>query len=240
MSARALGRIILGCAVGLSANAQAAPPGGGGDNNAVSYEPAPSVRRDGFAMALTTGFGVSQMGGFENEVSAISDPSERQSTGAELGSNFTVWFGGAIRDFLSVGLGIASTSTLTGNPAGANPAFILHVEGYPLFARGATWQDLGIAVEGGVGTGVLLDRNQDNSAPPLAEGGSMSMLGVSVFYEPIRFWQCSAGPSIAYVHSFSQSMNADHVLFGFRVSLYGVVPSKKVQGAALGGGPFSF
>lgn len=237
MTARALGRTLPWFILGLTTPAWAAPPGGG-DTNAVSYTPGPSVRRDGFAMGMNMGFGLSQAGGFENTVSSISDPTRRLETGSELGSNFSIWLGGAIRDWLSVGLGITSTTTLTGNPMGANPAFILHVEGFPLFARGATWQDLGIAIDGGVGTAVLLDRDAGNSQKPLAEGGSMSTLGVTVFYEPLRLWHFSAGPSLSYMHAFSQSMSADHVIFGFRVSLYGVVPKPKAT--AISPGPVRF
>lgn len=226
MSVRAFGRALPWLILSSAGGAAAAPPGGsvGGDNNAVSYSPEPSTRRDGFALGVTSSFGLSQGTGFQNTVASISDPESRQSTGFELGNNFTLWLGGAIRDWLSVGVGVSSTATLTGSPMAANPAFVLHVEGFPLFYRGGTWQDLGIALEGGLGTAVLLDPNKGNDQKPLAEGGAMSTLGVTVFYEPLRFWHFSAGPSLSYLHSFSQSMNTDHVLLGFRLSLYGVVP----------------
>lgn len=229
MSVRTFGRALPLLILTSAGGAAAAPPGGtvGGDDNAVSYAPEPSVRRDGFAMAMSSSFGLSHATGFENSVASISDPDNRQSTGFELGNNFTLWLGGALRDWLSVGLGFSSTATLTGNPVAANPSFILHVEGFPLFYRGGTWQDLGIAIEGGLGVGYLLDPDRGNDQKPLADGGSMSSLGVSVFYEPLRFWNFSAGPSLSYLHSFSQSMTTDHVLLGFRLSLYGVVPKPK-------------
>lgn len=186
-------------------------------------------------MGMTMGFGPSQASGFENSVASISDPSNRVDTGLELGSSFSIWLGGAIRDWLSVGVGIASTTTLTGNPMGFNPALILHVEGFPLFMRGGTWQDLGIAIDGGLGTGTIVDRNQSGGQKPLAEGGSMSTVGATIFYEPLRFWHFSAGPSLSYTHAFSQSMNADRVILGFRLSLYGVVPERKKPEAAASG-----
>lgn|GEM_PF-892764 len=196
---------------------------GGGDSTYVNYPVAPAVRRDGFAMGVTTGFGWTGVTGFPNKVASLSDPSAEVSVSG-FGSSFSLWLGGALRDWLSFGLGISSGAAIGGAQLSSVPAAIVHVEAFPLFFQGGAFRDLGLSIEGGVGTGVILERDAPQNAEPLAAGGAMSFLGVAAFFEPLKLWHFSAGPSLSYSHAFSQSLSSHQVTLGFRVALYGVQP----------------
>jgi hypothetical protein len=62
----------------------------------------------------------------------IGNPAKLENSGAVLGSGFGLWVGGALRDWLTVGVGLAGSSALTGNYQASAVGFVLHLEGYPL------------------------------------------------------------------------------------------------------------
>lgn len=189
------------------------------DGNAVSYEPPPALRRDGFTLGLVQHFGLAHVSGYPNRIAAIGDPALRSSTGAEFGQSGGLWIGGALRDWLTVGVGLTAAGTFADDPAGATSTFVLHLEAFPAFQRGGLYRDLGISLEVGTGVGGIT-RGDDT----LAEGGSLAHFGGSVFFEPLRFWQFSSGPSLFYSHQFSQTLTAHFVGLGWRLVFYGVQP----------------
>lgn len=202
------------------------------DDNSTQYMPPTTERRGGFAMGLTSGWGVGTYKGYELSVDALNDPSARQSTGAALASNLSLWLGGSPRDWLTVGLGISLYSARMTDPYGAGSAFLVHVEGYPLYSLGSIFVDLGIGFEGGLGMINLAKPGDSIAEEPVAESGSLSTLGFNAFWEPIRFWHISMGPSFNYTYGFSQSMNINQATIGFRTALYGVQPKKKAAKSA--------
>lgn len=221
----ALGWVLL-----MTEPAQAAAPGAGAsfDEARVNYQPPPATRRDGFAMGLSYGVGLGSFSGFPLEAAALNDPSQEVSTGPGLATNFSFWLGGALRDFLTFGLGVTTMST-SGSKLGVEPAFLVHIEAFPLFYRGGFFEDFGVAFDGGLGIGFIGEKGQNPAEEPLAEGGSMSLVGLETFWEPLRFWNVSAGPSLSYRYSFSQSMQVHQGMLGFRMALYGVQPKKRKQ-----------
>ena len=58
----------------------------------------------------------------------------------------------------------------------------------------------------------------------LADGGSMSVAGVGVFYEPWQWWHLSFGPGFQYTYEFSPSLDSHVATLGFRTTFYGVQP----------------
>lgn len=208
--------------------AAAAAPGAGAtfENNPINYPPPKTERRGGFAMALSSGYGAGSYVGYPLEVAALNDPSQRASTGVGLATHFSMWLGGALRDWLATGIGIALLSN-SGQARGTTAAFIFHAEAYPLYAYGGQFKNLGLAFDGGIGASLLYENSDKSFEDPIAEGGAMSNLGLSVFWEPLRFWNFSAGPILTYNKAFSQSMQVNQVTLGFRTALYGVQPKKK-------------
>lgn len=205
----------------------AVAPGGTNDDNLVNYEPPATTRRGGFAVGLTNSLGLASYRGYENTVVALADPRNEQTTGAELSSSFGLWLGGAVRDFLTLGLGFQSSSALTGDKPSFNPALLLHIEGYPLFFKGGAFRDLGVGLDAGLGTAVMFDQADTELKDPIAMGGSMSFLAFSAFWEPLQFWQFSAGPVLTYQHSFSQTFQINQGLLGFRMVFYGTQPREQ-------------
>lgn len=189
------------------------------DDNIVSYRPPPAERRDGFTIGLVQHFGLSSVRGYPNELAAIGDPAREASTGAQLGQSGGLWLGGALRDWLTVGVGYLASSTFADDPMGVVGAFVFHLEGFPGFCLGGPYRDLGVFLDVGTGFGAVL-RNDDT----LAEGGSLAYFGGGVFYEPFRFWHFSTGPTLTYSHQFSDTLSAHTVGLGWRFVFYGVQP----------------
>jgi hypothetical protein len=227
------GSLFLGVALFVAPSAFAAAPGSGAtfDESNVNYDPGPPLRRGGFAMGLSQGLGYGTYTGYPLEVAALNDPDAKQSTGPALASQFNLWMGAALRDFLTFGLGVSLMST-QGKQVGGDFAFLIHLEAYPFFYKGGFFRDFGISIDGGLGVGVILERDDDGKpGDPVAEGGAMSNLGVGAFWEPLRFWHFSAGPLVNYVYGFSQTMQAHQGVVGFRFVFYGNQPKKQSKTA---------
>jgi hypothetical protein len=214
----------------LSEEAVAAPSRGGApayDADSINYEPPATSRRGGFAMALSAGAGLGVYQGYELSVDALNDPNARQSTGATMGTLMSLWLGGSPRDWLTLGLGLASLNAQGAGVMGAGGALIAHVEGYPLFSLGSQFENLGIGLSGGIGMMNIVDEEERDFEDPLASSGSLSLVQVETFWEPWRFWHVSMGPALNYTHGFSQSMNVNQLTLVFRTALYGVQPKKR-------------
>jgi hypothetical protein len=203
---------------------------GGNDSSYVNYEPPPTVRRGGFAMGLSLGLGAGTVSGFPNKVESLSDPRAEVFTGPALAGNLSLWLGGAIRDWFTIGLGFRSTTGVGDDKVASLPAALLHLEGFPLFFKGGAYQHLGLAFDGGLGGGSIFNAQATPGEGALAYGGSMSFVGLTAFYEPLRFWQFSAGPGLSYTHAFSQSLISHDVLLTFRLTFYGNQPRSKTPG----------
>ena len=185
-------------------------------------------------MAISQGLGMGEYRGYPLTFAALNDPNGERSTGPAFTSNFNLWLGVALRDWLTVGLGFSALAGF-GENQGSNVGLLFHAEAFPMFAWGGFYQDLGFAFDGGIGTSLLATTDDKKFEDPIAEGGAMSTLGLSAFWEPLRFWHFSAGPQLSYMYSFSQTMHVNQVTLGFRMSLYGVQPKKQsVETAAFG------
>ena len=233
---RSLARTWLGASaflvtLSVAAVTSAAPPGGSNDDNLISYERPEIERRGGFAIGLTSGLSLVDFSGYPNRVSAIGDASQEEATGANLGSNFGFWVGGSPRDWITLGAGIASTATLGGDYTASNAAFVLHAEVFPLYSLGGTFRDLGLAVDGGPSFGAMYSSKDKDLENILADGGSMSFLSSTVFWEPIRFWHFSTGPAFVASHSFSQTLTVNQFALSWRIVFYGDQPKDPPAGA---------
>jgi hypothetical protein len=172
-------------------------------------------RRSGFAGAVNFGLGVGKARGYPNAVSQIDDPDYRSSTGTTGGSTFSLWLGGAIRDWFTVGLGFSTFGAASGNIKAGGNAFILHVEAFPLFNYGGRFRDFALFTNVGAGGLVI-----EGDAPEKANGGFMSVLGFGASYELFRFGAVALGPVLEGTYRFSQSVTAGGVFAGVRTTIY--------------------
>lgn len=177
-------------------------------------------------MGVSTGFGAGTYRGYDLSVDALNDPNGRESTGATMATFSSLWLGGSPRDFLTLGVGFLSVSAQGPDVFGAGGALVAHIEGYPLFALGGIYQDLGLGFSGGIGVINLVDADDRNFQDPLATSGSLSTVSLKAFWEPWRIWHFSFGPALNYTHGFSQTMIINQATLTFRASLYGVQPKK--------------
>ena len=189
------------------------------DADETNYIPK-TERRDGFSVGLGYGLGLGNYVGYPNEVEAINNPEYRSSTGTSLASGLSVWLGGALRDWLTVGVGMTTQGGSNGDLLAGGAAFGMHLEGFPLFGLGELWRDLGIIAEFGAGSALI----EDGDGNETANGGSMSMVGFGLLYEPWQFWRMSTGPTLMYKYQFSDSMTASTVLLGWRLAFYWTQP----------------
>lgn len=191
----------------------------GNDSNAVSYQPPPAERRDGFVFGLVQHLGMGQLSGYPNRLAVLGDPEYRATTGTVGGQVFGLWLGGALRDWLTVGVGINTAATFGEDKVGGLSAFVLHLEGYPAYSLGGAYRDLGVALDVGTGGGQILEDKE-----VLADGGSLAYFAGSVFFEHFRFWRIANGPSLTYSHAASQTLTAHTVGLGWRFVFYGAGP----------------
>ncbi len=173
-------------------------------------------RRSGFVAGLTLGLAAGNAHGYPNELAKLGDPLYKRDTAGAFGGINRLWFGGALTDYLVFGLGLAGMGLKHDQTSASGSAFIFHVEGYPLFYRGGAFRDLSIFGDFGAGSMKITGNDREE-----ADGGLMSILGVGVGYEPLRFWKFTFGPAVEYWHWWSQTLTMNSVGIEARLTFVG-------------------
>jgi hypothetical protein len=177
---------------------------------------AAAERRAGFTFGMAGGLLTSSARGYPNDVAKIDVAEYAAHVGAGVSMGGAFWFGGALADWLSVGIGVVGGGVERNGLTGAGGVFNVRMEFFPLFYRGGPFRDLGMLFTAGTG-GYTIQRGKQK----LAEGAGTSAVGVGAFYEPWRFWQLSFGPQLEYTHQFSDSVSAHQLVVGVRTVFYG-------------------
>jgi len=172
-------------------------------------------RRSGFAAAFDLGFGLGRATGYPNEISKIDDPDFESSTGNAFGSTWSLWAGGALRDWFTFGLGLMSIGAASKDIKAGSTAFILHVETFPLWSLGGSLRDLALYSHFGAG-GLKI-----TGGPEDADGGFMSVLGGGLSYELWRPGHFAIGPVLEGSYLYSQSGEVFGMFAGIRSTFYG-------------------
>ncbi len=179
-------------------------------------EPPPPQRRSGLVLGIAGGLLTSSARGYPNDVAKIDVPQYEANMGLGVALGGAFWLGGALADWLTVGVGAFGGGSESNGLRGSGGAFTVRIEAFPLFYRGGRFQDLGVLFTAGTG-GYTIHRGKEK----VAEGAGTSAVGLGAFYEPWRFWQLSFGPQIEYSHQFSDSMSAHTLVLGLRSVFYG-------------------
>jgi hypothetical protein len=154
--------------------------------------------------------------GYPNEAEKIDRAAYKSDTGLGIGYGYVLWLGGALTDWFTVAVGLSSGQLLGNGLQAAAGGFVFHLELFPLFYAGKAGQDLAVLLDFGAGNlQILKDSNK------LADGGSMSIIGLGACYEPLRFWHFSAGPTLEGTYFFSRSGRDLSLVAGFRLAFYG-------------------
>jgi len=172
-------------------------------------------KRSGFAAAVGLGVGFGMANGYPSSLSKQNNPLYESSLDGGFGSSSSIWFGGALRDWFTFGLGLSNFSAASGDLKAKGGAFILHIEGFPAWSLGGRFRDLALYGEVGAG-GMTIE-----GGPEKADGGLMSVLGLGVSYELFRFGHFELGPVLASNYMYSDSMKAFGAFAGIRSTFYG-------------------
>lgn len=186
------------------------------ENSGADYNPGKATRRSDFAFGIGFAGTFASASGYPNDAAKIGVPRYQASTGSAGGITNTLWLGGALRDWLVIGVGISGSTVAGSGTLSQGGGFIVHLEGFPLFERGGAFRDLGLVGDFGVG-----GRTIHRASAEVANGGSMSFVALGLMYEPLSFgkhWRW--GPLVQVAQQFSDSMNATLVMGGLQVSFY--------------------
>jgi hypothetical protein len=170
-------------------------------------------------VGIATGFAAGTVAGYPSVVNKLDDPEFRASTDLGIGQAGSLWIGGALRDWFNFGIGTSLDSVSGDGSVAGGFAFLFRVEAYPAYSLGGAWRDVSVFGNFGAGTASIVDAEDTDSV--LAEGGSMSVVGLGGAFEPWRFWRFAAGPFVAYEHRWSLSLKSHLGLVGMRLVLYG-------------------
>jgi len=183
----------------------------------TDWESAPANRRSGFTFGLAGGIAWGSARGYPNSFTKIGDPAYYTATSG-FGSGGELWFGGALTDWFVFGLGLGGGSFSGSKLKSGGGSFVFHIEAFPLFHLGGTWQDVGLFADFGTGGATIMEGGEE-----LSNGGGMSAAGFGVFWETWRFLgdHVASGPMIAFEYQGSEVQSRDLVLVGFRTVFYG-------------------
>jgi hypothetical protein len=173
-------------------------------------------RRSGFVAGIGLGIAAGNAYGYPNELAKLGDPLYERNTAGAFGGFTRLWLGGALTDYLVIGVGFAGLGLNHDQTRAAGSAVLFHVEGYPLFYRAGAFRDLSIF--GDFGAGSMKISGHDR---PEADGGLMSILGFGAGYEPLRFWKFSFGPAVEYWHWWSQTLTMNSLAVEARLTFVG-------------------
>lgn len=194
----------------------AAPPSLRPEPGKAVTEDAPAERRSGFTFGVSGGLLTGAARGYPNDVAKIGYAEYRTETGVGVSSGGAFWLGGALADWLNVGIGLFGGGFERNGLRLTGGAFQARVELFPLFYQGGHLRDLGVLLTAGTG-GVVIERGNES----VAEGPGTSAVGAGVFYEPWRWWRLTFGPQLEYLYQFSDGMRSHTVVMGVRTAFYG-------------------
>lgn len=187
-----------------------------GDTWSGGFNEKPATRRSDFAIGFGGGLLAGDARGYPNEIDKLDNPAYFADTGLGAGTGGSLWFGGALKDWFTVGLGFSGGSFTGRGLKASGGAFILHIETFPLFYRGGVWRDLGLFADFGAGS-LSVKRGNDT----VVAGGSMSVVGLGALWEVWHFGHFAAGPILEVQRLFSPSATQDSALGGMRIAYYG-------------------
>src|SRR4051794_8377100 len=128
-----------------SSNAAAASDSG------ADFDPGKALRRSDFAFGANLAGGFGTASGYPNDVAKLGDERYHASSGPGGGTSTTLWLGAALADWLVFGIGLSGCTFAGSGTLSQGGAFVVHVEGFPLFYRGGAFHDLALVGDFGVG-----------------------------------------------------------------------------------------
>jgi len=170
-------------------------------------------RRGGLTVGYSTGLWLGHVEGTPAEEDKIGSE-EARSSSSGVGAGSVLWLGATITDWFGVALGLGGGALERRGKVTAISSLHFRLEGYPLYARGGWYRDLGLTLVSGLGFAIVEGEEEDE---PRVAGLGASTVGLGVFHETFGFWKFRAGPSLEYAYSFSRPAVAHSALLGARL-----------------------
>ncbi len=180
-----------------------------------------TTRRGGFAMGFIVGPSFGWAGGNPSDKAKQDRPEFERKIKGGFGYRLTPFFGGALTDWFTFGLGASLGDFSSSKYASGFGTFVFHLEVFPLFAQGGVYRDLGLAVDFGAGTSSIRNKS---TGKDVADSGVMSTAGLGVFWEPLRAWKFAGGPYVGYQRNWSRWYSRNDVTGGLRLMFYTDLP----------------
>lgn len=205
--------VALGALAGALASADAGAQMPEGPEPA--WETAPYVRRGGFTAGFSIGGALGMASGFPNDSKKIGRAAYYTETGLGLGGAGTLWIGAGLADWLVFQLGLTHDRLAPSEGAVEDTSILFKVDAFPLFGAGGIYRDLGFSLEAGVGGATVKDGDTT-----LVDGGAPSRVGGAIFYEGLRLWKLSTGPTAGANYVWSDTVRRGEAVLGWRLVLY--------------------
>jgi hypothetical protein len=158
--------------------------------------------------------------GLPNDVQKFGVGQYQAGTGLGASSGGSLWLGGAVADWLSLGLGFSGGSNRASHTRSSGGSVQVRIEAFPLYDRGIAWRDLGFLFCAGTGSYTI---KRDGAT--VAQGQATSAIGLGVFYERWRLGHFAFGPELEYQHQFSRSLTLQSLMIGVRTAFYAGAPA---------------
>ncbi len=212
-------RVLCPLLVGLSATALSTASHTFAANPADVPLPSVAVeRRGGFTLGVNLApLGTGLVTGYPNKIDQIDNPRYRQRLKLPPASSWSVFVGSTPRDWLTLGLTFRTDIAASGALRYGGGMIGLRFEAFPAYAAGGFYRDLALTAEVGAGFAGIVDGDDEK----VADGGSLASLSLGAYWDALRFWHMSVGPSVSYSFQTSETLTGSIATLGLRAAFYG-------------------
>lgn len=220
--------VLLGWApafLGFVLVSGAAPNARADEQEEPAWEKAPALRRSGFMVGFMPAFVLGRASGYPLDLKKIGRVSAYTESNIAVGGAGLLWLGGALSDWLTFGIGANGALLAPSGLYGGAYGVIFRTELFPLFPLGGMFRELGVGFD--VGASVAAFSPSDQPEKAVIDGGLVSHIGASFFYEGLRVWHLSAGPALYMDYTWGDTIRYGNVGLGFRTVLYTGKAAKK-------------
>lgn len=193
------------------------------------WERKPAERRSGFTFGILAIAGLGQASGYPLDLKKVGRERYYTQSDVSIAGSGTAWIGGALTDWITVGLGLNGSSIGDSDLSGGAGGALVRVEAFPLYWLGGFYRELGVMLDGGASLAVFSDPEDDSTR---IHGGASSFVGGGVFYEGLRFWHASTGPCLYANYMWSDTVRYGNIGLGMRFVLYSGSSAKAPARAA--------
>jgi len=182
------------------------------------WETALPERRCGFSFGLVTGGMLGAVEGFPNDAEKVDREAFFTETGFAGGGQVSNWFGIALTDWFTFGLGGHYGALVSGDLETSFWGGNFHIDVFPLYGLGGEWREVGLNLDAGVST--MTTSHVDDPDTGLIESGGASRVAIGAYYEGFRWWKLSMGPFATFDQLWSTTAYRPTAWLGWRTAFY--------------------